>query len=179
MNKLAQKIELASHIAIIIVATLISVVLVKNYLLPDSKTKSNAGNNTAIASNTGEAGIVGKAISLPDTDWKRSDRTLVFVLSTGCHFCTESASFYKELVQKRAKQGNTRLVAVLPQPVDAGRKYLSDLGIAVDDVRQLPPNSIGVHGTPTLLLVNKDGVVTNAWQGKLPPSKETEVLSHL
>jgi hypothetical protein len=144
----------------------------------NSKTKSGT-NNTAIASNTVEDGMVGKAISLPGTDWKRSDRTLVFVLSTGCHFCTESASFYKELAQKRAKQGNTRLVAVLPQPVDAGRKYLSDLGIAVDDVKQLPPNSIGVHGTPTLLLVNKDGVVTNAWRGKLPADKERDVIARL
>jgi hypothetical protein len=179
MNKLTQKIELASHVAIIIVAVLISIVLVKNYLLPDSKTKSGTDNNTAIASNTGEAGMVGKAISLPDTDWKRSDQTLVLVLSTGCIYCTESASFYKELAQKRAKQGNTSFVAVLPQPVDASRKYLSDLGIAVDDVRQLPPNSIGVRGTPTLLLVNKDGVVTDSWRGKLSPDKELEVMARL
>jgi hypothetical protein len=144
-----------------------------------SKEKSDAGNNAAIASNAVEAGIVGKSISLPDTDWKRGDQTLVLVLSTGCHFCTESASFYKELVQKRAKQGNTRLVAVLPQPVDASRKYLSDLGIAVDDVRQLPPNSLGVRGTPTLLLVNKDGVVTDSWRGKLSPDKELEVMTRL
>jgi hypothetical protein len=144
-----------------------------------SKEKSDAGNNAAIAGNAVEAGIVGKSISLPDTDWKRGDQTLVLVLSTGCHFCTESASFYKELVQKRAKQGNTRLVAVLPQPVDASRKYLSDLGIAVDDVRQLPPNSLGVRGTPTLLLVNKDGVVTDSWRGKLSPDKELEVMTRL
>jgi hypothetical protein len=118
-----EKIEIASHIAIIIVAILIGIVLVKNYLLPDSKPKSNASNNTAIASNTGEVGIVGKAISLPDTNWEKNGQTLVLALSTGCHFCTESAPFYKELVQKRAKQGNIRLVAVLPQPIDDGRKY--------------------------------------------------------
>jgi hypothetical protein len=153
--------------------------VVKKYLLTDSKEKSDAGNNAAIGSNAVEAGIVGKAISLPDTDWKRNNQTLVLVLSTGCHFCTESASFYKELVQKRAKQGNTRLVAALPQPVDASRKYLSDLGIAVDDVRQLPPNSLGVRGTPTLLLVNKDGVVTDSWRGKLSPDKELKVMTRL
>src|SRR5262249_34264823 len=105
-----EKIEIASHIAIIIVAILIGIVLVKNYLLPDSKPKSNASNKTAIASNTGEVGIVGKVISLPDTNWEKNGQTLVLALSTGCHFCTESAPFYKELVQKRAKQGNIRLV---------------------------------------------------------------------
>jgi Redoxin len=177
MNKLAQKIELASHIAIVIVAALISIVLVKNYLLPDSKTKSGT-NNTAIASNTIEDGMVGKAISLPGTDWKRSDQTIVLVLSTGCHFCTESAPFYKELVQKR-KQGNTCLIAILPQPVDSGRKYLSDLGIAVDDVKQAQPSSLGVRGTPTLLLVNKDGVVTSSWRGKLSQDKELEIMARL
>jgi hypothetical protein len=144
-------------------------------LLPDSKTKSS--DNKAIAGDAAEAGIVGKAISLPDTDWKKSDQTLVLALSTTCHFCSESAPFYKEVIQKR--KGNTRLIAVLPQSVEAGRKYLADLGITVDDVRQAPPSSLGVRGTPTLLLVNKDGVVTSSWVGKLQPEKELEVMARL
>jgi hypothetical protein len=175
MNKLAQRIELASHIAIITVAVLIGLVLVKNYLLTDSKSKSAA--NKATAGDTSEPGIIGKAISLPDVDWKKGDQTLVLALSTGCHFCTESAPFYKEVIQKR--RGSTRLVAVLPQSVEAGRKYLADLGIAVDDVRQAPPTSLGVQGTPTLLLVNKEGVITGSWLGKLRPEKELEVIAHL
>jgi Redoxin len=186
INKLAQKLEMASHSAIIILAIVISVVLVKQYLLPDSKAKSNANNNAAIASNSAasannaaEAGIVGKALSLPDTNWEKNGQTLVLVLATGCRYCTESGAFYKQLAQQRAKQGNVQLVAVLPQPVDAGRKYLNDLGVDVDDVKQLMPSSIGVRGTPTLLLVNKDGVVTDMWIGKLPQSKEAEILARL
>src|SRR5262245_574333 len=112
MNKLAQRIELASQIAIITVATLIGAVLVKSYLLTGSQSKSNPASNKAIAGDTAEAGLVGKAISLPDTDWKKGDQTLVLVLSTGCHFCTESAPFYKEVIQKRK---GTRLIAVMPQ----------------------------------------------------------------
>jgi Redoxin len=161
MNKLAQRIEPASHIAIVILAVLIGMVLVKSHLLPD-KSKSLPGGNTT--GDLAEPGLVGKAISLPDTDWKKGDQTLVLVLSVGCGFCTESAPFYKELVQKR--KGNTRLLAVLPQPVEAGKKYLADLGINVDEVRQARVNSIGVRGTPTLLLVNKDGVVTSSWRGE-------------
>jgi thioredoxin-related protein len=114
---------------------------------------------------------------LPDVDWKASDQTLVLVLSTTCHFCTESTPFYKQVIQKR--KGRTRLIAVLPQSVEAGRKYLADLGIAVDDVRQAPPSSLGVQGTPTLLLVNKDGVITSSWRGKLRPEKELEVIAKL
>jgi thioredoxin-related protein len=179
MNKLTQKIELASQIAIIIVTTMISIVIVKNYLLPDSKTKSNVGINTTIARDTAGAEIIGKAISLPDTNWKKNGQTLVLALQTGCHFCTESAPFYKELIQNRGKHGNTHLIAVLPQPIDVSKNYLSNLGINVDDVKQMQLSAIDVQGTPTLLLINKDGVVINAWRGKLPPSKETDVLSRL
>jgi Redoxin len=185
MKSISQQIEIVSHIAIIIVAILISVVLVKTYLIPnktDDKINAALANSGAGGPQTRNAAapeLLGKKISLPDTNFEKNGQTLVLALSTGCHFCTESASFYKELVQKRAKQGNIHLIAVLPQPVDASRKYLNDLGVTVDDVKQLTPSSIGVRGTPTLLLVNKEGVVTESWIGKLSPPKETEVLSRL
>ena len=177
MNKLAQKIELASQIAIIIVAALIGAVLVKNHLLTGSQSKGAAAvNNKPAAGQAADAGLTGKAVSLP-VDWKASDQTLVLVLSTTCHFCSESAPFYKDIIQKR--RAGTRLIAVLPQSVEAGRKYLSDLGIAVDEVRQAPPSSLGVRGTPTLLLVNKEGVITGSWVGKLHQQKELEVIARL
>jgi hypothetical protein len=58
-------------------------------------------------------------------------------------------------------------------------KYLADLGIAVDDVRQARLTSLGIRGTPTLLLVNKDGVVRSSWVGRLRPEKELEVMARL
>src|SRR5262245_51114736 len=177
MNKFAQKIELASQVAIIIVAALIGAVLVKNHLLNTSQPKGAAVNNKPAAGQNTDAGLNGKAISLPDVDWKKGDQTLVLALSTTCHFCSESAPFYKQVIEKR--KGSTRLIAVLPQSVEAGRQYLSGLGITVDEVRQAPPSSLGVQGTPTLLLVNKAGVVTSSWRGKLPQERELEVIAKL
>jgi hypothetical protein len=46
-------------------------------------------------------------------------------------------------------------------------------------IRQAPPSSLGVQGTPTLLLVNKEGVITSSWRGKLPSEKELEVMARL
>jgi hypothetical protein len=54
--------------------------------------------------------------------------------------------------------------------------FLSHLGV---HLKQLQPTSIGVDGTPTLLLINKDGIVTDSWRGKLPPEKEREVIARL
>jgi hypothetical protein len=38
---------------------------------------------------------------------------------------------------------------------------------------------LGIDATPTLLLVNQEGVVSQVWIGKLTPEKETEVLSQI
>jgi hypothetical protein len=71
------------------------------------------------------------------------------------------------------------LTAVLPQPVSDGQKYLNGLGVEINDIKQLTPGGIRIQGTPTILLVNNAGVVTEEWLGKLPPEKENEVLSRL
>ena len=97
--------------------------------------------------------------------------------SDTCRFCTESAEFYKKLAQERAKHDDVRIIAVLPQDVSAGQAYLNKLGVSVDEVRQSPLDSVGVKGTPTLILFDDKGVVTASWVGKLPPDKENEVLN--
>lgn len=65
---------------------------------------------------------------------------------------------------------------MLPQNVSEGRNYLSSLGVQVDDMLQASLSSIDVSGTPTLLLVSRDGRVIRTWLGKLPPDLEREVL---
>lgn len=69
------------------------------------------------------------------------------------------------------------MLAVLPQPIGDAQKYLSNAGVHVDEVRQVPLNTLGVSGTPTLLLVNEVGVVTDVWVGKLQPNQETQVMA--
>jgi len=110
-------------------------------------------------------------------DIAKDRRTLVLALSTPCHFCTESAPFFQRIRKETAK--DLKMVAVLPQPVNDSHKYLEAEGVQVDDIRQAQVNSIGVTGTPTLLLVDEKGTVADAWQGKLQPDQETAVLAVL
>jgi thioredoxin-related protein len=105
-------------------------------------------------------------------DWSKNEKTLVMAVSSTCHFCTESAPFYRDI---RART-RVHTIAVLPQSVYEGRNYLSSLGVQVDEVLQAPLNSIDVNGTPTLILVGRDGTVIRTWLGKLPPDLEKEVL---
>jgi len=137
-----------------------------------------AASTTTVVGNS-ESDPIGHVLSLPGLDWSKSQKTLVLALQTGCHFCSESGPFYQQLLRERAEFGSTRFVAVLPQSVQTSTTYLKKLGVAVDEVRQGSLTEIGVRGTPTLLIVNGSGVVSDAWYGRLQRLAEDEVVNQL
>lgn len=165
MDRFGKKIEITANIAIIVVSILIGYVLVQKYLF-----RSNTQVPPTVP--------IGKKLSLPDVDWAKNGRTLLLVLQDGCHYCSESAPFYQRLVGETHKR-NISVVAVFPQSAEVGRSYLNNLKISVNAVKQVSLKSIGVLGTPTLLLVNRIGEVVSGWIGKLPSEKEAEVTRSL
>lgn len=116
-----------------------------------------------------------KQTPLKDINWAGRTETLVLGLQTTCHFCTESAPFFQKLVS--AGSGRVEIVAVLPQSVDDSTKYLSKLRVHVDEIRSASLSSIGVIGTPTMMLVDDKGLVRKVWVGKLPDERQAEVLA--
>lgn len=170
-SKLAKSIELLTNISIITVAILLSVVLVKHYLLTEARIHT--------ADSQSHVAVAGAKLPLPGVNWAENRRTLLLALSAKCHFCTESADFYKRLAEAKAQRNDIRMIAVLPQEVAAGQAYLDRLGVKVDEVRQSPLDAVGATGTPTLIMVDGDGTATEMWLGKLPPDKETEVLARI
>jgi hypothetical protein len=170
-NSLFRKTEFAANVSIAVVALLLSVVLLKSYLLTKSTAPATEEREAA-----GNEPRLGQALAVPDVDWAKNGQTLILALSTTCHFCTESAPFYQRLASER---GNIRLIAVVPQPASEGRDYLDRLGVPLDEVQQASLKSINVRGTPTLLLVDGKGVVVQEWEGKLPAEQEAEVLGRV
>ena len=122
---------------------------------------------------------VGERVLLVGVDWSKNERTLLMALSDQCHFCSASSPFYQRLTKEMSAQENIGLIAVFPQSANEARKYLNTLGVSIADVRQSSFDALGVIATPTLVLVNKEGIVINTWRGQLPPSKEDEVLNEL
>jgi hypothetical protein len=164
MSHLNKKIETATNIAIIFVIVVITAILIKDHVLrrPD--------NTREIA--------VGTRFALPNASWRISEKSIVFALSTTCHFCSESAGFYRELL-KQCKLRNIRSIAVFPQEEAVARQYAQNLGVEFDEVRQAPLSMLEIYGTPTLLLVDNQGIVRNVWIGKLPDRAEREVFSRI
>lgn len=167
MSKLKQHVEFLANVAIIVVAVALCAVLVNQYFFAGPTPPAQ------------QRPAVGAKIALPGVDLAAQDKTLLLVLQKGCHYCSESAPFYQRLAREAAdKAGQVKVVAVLPQAIDEGRSYLSELGVPALDVRQAQLGALSVGGTPTLILVSR-GTVTDVWVGKLDAAGESQVLSKL
>ena len=176
-----RRLEVLANVAVIITSVILCSVLVKKYFLSSTKQEASveAAQSKSPASSMSRRPSIqaGTKMSLVGIDWSKSNRTVVLALSTGCHFCSESAPFYQKLQQQ--KPNNVRIVAILPQPVEDGRNYLTKLGVSLNEVVQAPLASVGVSGTPTLLLINHDGVVTDSWVGKLSDGEAARVINRI
>ena len=169
------------------VALIGAVVLLKTYLIRPPGQSSIDAKPSVVTSAAPESQrrdvpkgpAEGTQISLPDVDWSRSNQTILLALSNKCHFCTESAPFYQRLSSELAQRQDVKLLAVFPQDNNAATQYLNGLGIQIANVKQATLDSIGVRGTPTLMIVDASGKVKQAWVGKLSPEKESEVLNRI
>jgi hypothetical protein len=160
-STIARKLEVAANVCIVIVALVAVGLVARNYWLKRSEPKPVAA---------------GEHFALKNVNWQESGNTVVFGISTTCHFCTESAPFYRELVQKCAAQ-RVRTIAVLPQPVDVSKAYLANEGVVVNEIRQEALPDLKIRGTPTLVLIDSKGIVKGVWIGKLSPDAEKELLA--
>jgi len=111
-------------------------------------------------------------------DWGAHDRTLVLALRKGCHFCEDSAPFYRRLLAEHEREGSTtEIVAVFPDAADAVKEVVQTEGLKVPALAEVPLEQLKASGTPTLLLVDRNGKVLKAWIGMLSPREELEVLA--
>jgi hypothetical protein len=167
MKDVSKRIEVLANVAIIVVAILLAAVLARNYLFGGAG-RPNRDTLTP-----------GKKLSIDGVDWAKNDRTLLLVVAKNCHFCSESAPFYQRLDLEVSQGSDVKLLAIVPHDVQQGREYLDGLKVRVDDVKQADINSMGIGGTPTVVMVGSDGVVKNVWTGKLPPETESQVIEQI
>lgn len=166
---LHKRAELLANVAIVIVAILLSVVLVKRFILESEPVNPAGGNQLA----------AGDRVPLEGVQWTKSGHTVLLVLQKGCRYCTESAPFYQRLTKEIENRNDVKLIALFPQPVAEGKQYLDEIGVEIADIRQVDPKQFKLGGTPTLILVNESGVATDVWKGKLPAEAESKVLDKL
>ena len=177
MKKIFRTAQFLSYLATIVIAITLPM-LVPRSEAPSPKAALEETRESPVQPNRA-ASPVGKPVSLEGVNWKENRRTLILYLSTQCRYCHESSPFYQRLVAMNTKNKDLKLVAVLSQPVDDAVKYLKSNSIGIEQVYNGSLVNIGVRSTPTLLLVNEEGVVSDFWRGKLTPEKEEEVMKKI
>ena len=169
MSKVHQRVELLANVLTIVVALALGGVLIQRYFSPVSVVKEQGRIHPTVGA---------KITALNDVNWAGQSKTLILALQTGCHFCNESAPFYKKIIES-VQSKSVKLVAVFPSSIEESRIHLIDLGLSKMEVRESPLKSLQVSGTPTLILTNDKGEITDYWVGKLTADKETEVIDKL
>ena len=158
------KIEAVANVTVTLLAVVMGSIFLKDqFFTPSPQMKEvKAGDRLA---------------RLDGWDWGAHEQTLVLVLKKGCHFCEDSAPFYQRLLAKQQQDAsNTAIVAAFPDNGDAVKEVVQSEGLAVHALAGVPLERLKVSGTPTLLLVDRNGTVLNAWMGMLSPRQELEVM---
>ena len=169
---MARRVETLANLAIITVCVLIATQLVTGAL---HRTPSPSAPPARVTYQPGE-----RLPTFPAVDFTRADQTLLLVVRDGCHYCEASMPFYRTLTEAvRGNEQAVQLAAVTPGAPDAGRQYLQRYGVSVALVSQSSLNQLKVPGTPTLILADKNGIVSQVWVGQLNESDQSAVLKAL
>lgn len=104
----------------------------------------------------------------------------IIALSSNCQYCTASMPFYRRLADlPAAKDGRLKIGVVGIQSEAELREYMAGHGLAVLTVVELREAGVPVQATPTLLLVNADGAVTQSYSGRLRHDDEEAVVKEI
>jgi hypothetical protein len=158
--------------AVLVAAVLVIWVTVRDRVLPGS---GRGEDPASVAQN-----LSGKLLPLPPGSPRGKSATVVLVVSSNCHFCSESMPFYRKLAGvNSASAHEMEMIAIDPENPAEGREYLSGNGVPVAAIISKPLRAMGFMATPTLVLLDKLGRVTHAWVGELNAHGQKEVLQQL
>ena len=72
---------------------------------------------------------IGDKLEIPGLDFANRPRNLVMLLSSTCHFCSESADFYRSMLKEAREINDLNVIAAFAHDVPTGKKYLDSLGL--------------------------------------------------
>lgn len=161
-----KRLEFVVNLALLVTCVLASALLVQKLL----SRQETSFRDSSTQLKTGD--------SIPG-NWKvqlnENGATLVAVVRSTCHFCTESMPFYKEV----AAGSTVRLVVVSDEPETVTQTYLAAHDIRAAQIISALPSALGVSGTPTIFAVDSRGVIRAREVGKLLADKQQRIVSVL
>jgi len=116
----------------------------------------------------------GQTIDVPAAWYADAPKTLVIFARESCAACQRAQPFLASLVSKMQGHGGV-LMAHAPGADADDLKFGVSLGLPADRVFITPPN-LRVHATPTLVLVDAQGHILDAWEGVAKDDVQAAIL---
>lgn len=156
--------EIATNIAVLLVALVILIVFARNYF-----TKSGTSLQPGL--------VRGQAFSqLSKLNYRDAPQTLLIAADIRCQYCAESVPFYMALVQAQQQNKDaTNIVMIFPNSEDEVNQYVQQRHLGIDTVTGIDFRGYGLVSTPTIILVDRSGKVIDFWIGKLPEDVEQQI----
>jgi peroxiredoxin len=118
--------------------------------------------------------VAGQTMDVPAQWYGNAPFTLVVFARASCGACEKAQPFLAELV--RHLQDRSDVVMAGPSDTHAEDvQYARSIGIS-DDRVQIVPASARVRATPTLVLVNREGQILQAWEGVGSSDHQAEIV---
>ncbi len=124
------------------------------------------------------APIVGSELRIKGFDETGAQVNVLLFLSTGCKFCKESMSFYSRIA-RLASPRKIKFVALFKHTDDKVSEYLDQFKLVGVEVHRGDFDSLGIKGTPTLVLQDQSGKVIQSSVGKLDGKGEEGIENYL
>ncbi len=164
--------ETVANVAVTLLCVVVAFTVVDTFIIDKYFRKPPAANPFRVGEDVSSI--------FKDAGLTSSDVTALYVISSHCTYCVRSAEFYRRIaeMQRRMPSGRLRTVLLAADGEANGRQYAKSHGIAVDAVQTLPSEAWPrFTGTPTLLLIDRKGLVTGNWTGMLDERGEQAVMS--
>jgi hypothetical protein len=173
-----KKLDIIATVAIITLALLISVTLLRQHI-----GRAKARDGAAAAEAALEADLSqGKYVSPPaGYRWEEHSRTLLLALRYGCVHCEHNMSLYRELHDRSGGEAaTTSLLSIFPDDAFVAQHDIDVHGLhGMAFLANVDFDKEHVFGTPTVLLVDNHGTILRSWIGELSKDKQDEVMQSI
>ncbi len=122
----------------------------------------------------------GARVVLPNVQWHDGVRTIVLLASATCPACNDGIAFYKHLGDYVRDLPEMRFVIAAVDDMETVKTWADTHGVRHDVVVEMRDAiSHGFTLTPTLLVMDDDGVVTDVLLGRLSKFEESMLWGRL
>lgn len=169
-RSIKDQLETVTTVAVLVAAVLVAAYFVTLFVR-DAPVRTQPGS---------EAGPpLGMRLTPPDEHaFSPSKKTFLLALSTTCSHCTADVPFYRQLLSiAEMADCSYEILAVFPNEEHEVDEFRATHDFWPRAVADVPLATVGVSGTPTVVLVDSQGVVEAVWVGELSPESEQEIFA--